>query len=151
MTAAESRCLVDTNVLIRFADPADPLHPVARAAVSRARTEYRLGVAMQNLVECWNVMTRPRNRNGFGQSIELAHQHLRWIEELFPRLEEPADVYPRWRELVVSCAVRGVQVHDARLVALMLALGIPKILTFNGPDFTRYAHLGIGVVTPVLS
>jgi predicted nucleic acid-binding protein len=37
-------------------------------------------------------------------------------------------------------------VHDARLVAAMLAHGVPQLLTLNDRDFARYA--GISVVHP---
>jgi predicted nucleic acid-binding protein len=151
MSEALPLCLIDTNVLIRFADAADPLHSSARKAVIEVRSSYRPQVAAQNLVECWNVMTRPRERNGFGQTIAQAHQHLLWIEQLFPRVAEPPDAYERWRALVVAFAVSGVQVHDARLVSLMLSLGISSILTFNAQDFARYSSLGIRVLSPAIS
>ncbi len=37
--------------------------------------------------------------------------------------------------------VQGVSVHDARLVSVMLAEGIPYILTFNTKDFARYTEI----------
>lgn len=51
-----------------------------------------------------------------------------------------------WRRLVESLGVRGRQVHDARLVALVQAHGITHILTLNGSDFARYP--GIVVLDP---
>ncbi len=35
--------------------------------------------------------------------------------------------------------VRGVKVHDAKLVAAMSVHRVPKILPFNTDDFARYA------------
>ncbi len=49
---------------------------------------------------------------------------------------------------MVAYGVSGVQVHDAHLVAAMLANGITHILTFNAADFTRYTGAGIVVVDP---
>ena len=40
----------------------------------------------------------------------------------------------------------GIQVHDARLVAVMLVHGIENILTLNVTDFQRYP--GISAVHP---
>jgi predicted nucleic acid-binding protein len=48
--------------------------------------------------------------------------------------------------LLVVHAVKGKQVHDARLVAMMEAHGITHILTLNGADFARYP--GIVVIDP---
>ncbi len=53
-----------------------------------------------------------------------------------------------WRQLVVTYNVSGVQVHDAHLVATMLANGVSHILTFNTADFMRYANTGIVVADP---
>ena len=55
-------------------------------------------------------------------------------------------VYPEWRLLVVSHSVMGVQVHDARIVAVMNVHAVTHVLTLNGADFSRYA--GITCVAP---
>lgn len=148
MTATNQACLVDTNVLLRFADSTDPLHDFAHRAIVSTRQTNDLQVTSQNLIESWNVMTRPQKWNGFGQTVAEADDHLALIERLFHRLSDPPDTYQHWRKLVVSHGVSGVQVHDARLVAIMLAHGIAQILTFNVQDFARYADLGIEVIDP---
>jgi hypothetical protein len=40
----------------------------------------------------------------------------------------------------------GVQVHDARLVALMEVHGVTHLLTLNAADFARYP--GVTALTP---
>lgn len=139
--------LVDTNVLLRLAVPADPRHVSARRAIE-ALKEEGLYTASQNFVEFWNVATRPLENNGLGQTTTAADQVLRSLEQAFPRLPEPAEIYDRWRELVVRFGVSGVKVHDARLVALVLANDILRILTFNADDFRRYEVVGIRAVDP---
>ena len=44
--------------------------------------------------------------------------------------------------------VFGVQVHDARLAASMIAHNVRYILTFNVADFTRYANEEIVAIDP---
>jgi predicted nucleic acid-binding protein len=44
-------------------------------------------------------------------------------------------------------AFGGKQLHDANIVATMLAHGETRILTFNAPDFRRFAPM-IEVLTP---
>lgn len=56
--------------------------------------------------------------------------------------------YSEWRRLVVTYRVSGVQVDDARLVAIMKANGAAHILTLNVKDFTRYASEGIVPIDP---
>jgi predicted nucleic acid-binding protein len=48
-----------------------------------------------------------------------------------------------WRQFVVTHNVRGVQVHDARLAALMEVYGVTHILTLNQLDFARYSKLQV--------
>jgi predicted nucleic acid-binding protein len=141
--------LVDTNVLLRFAGRAHPLHPAVRAAVRKLRAGgHVLQAASQNFVEFWNVATRPTARNGFGLAPADAEWELRLVERVFPLLVDSPAVYPEWRRLVVAYGVSGIQVHDARLVAAMLAHGISHILTLNTADFRRYAPAGVVAVDP---
>ena len=142
--------LVDTNVLLRFADREHPLHSQVRAAVRTLRAEgHSLRATPQNCVEFWNVATRPIDKNGLGLLPADADRLLRLVERLFPMLPDSPAMYPQWRQLVVSYNVSGVQVHDARLVAAMIVHSVTHILTFNVTDFVRYATLGIVAVDPL--
>ena len=42
---------------------------------------------------------------------------------------------------MVASGVMGVQVHDARLVATMIAHRITHLLTLNDQDFARYPEI----------
>jgi predicted nucleic acid-binding protein len=68
-------------------------------------------------------------------------QRTRILERLFAMVYETPATYSQWRQLVVARGVMGVQVHDARLVALMQVNGIKHILTLNAADFSRYSDL----------
>ncbi len=139
--------LADTNILLRLAEPSDPDYTIVRTAVETllARGE-RLCYAAQNLVEFWNVCTRPIDRNGFGLSVAEADARARLIEARFRFLPDSERVHVEWRRLVVQYSVAGVQVHDARLVASTLVHGVANLLALNGRDFARYA--GIAAVHP---
>jgi hypothetical protein len=52
------------------------------------------------------------------------------------------------KRLIAKYAVSGKQVHDVRLVAMMLVWQIENVLTLNDRDFRRYEPEGITVVTP---
>ena len=141
--------LADTNVLLRFADRTHPVHPIIRAALRKLRTNgHRVCATPQNFVEFWNVATRPTERNGFGLAPANADRLLRLVERLFPLLPDSPAVYTKWRRLVVSFGVSGIQVHDARIVATMIVHGVTHILTFNTTDFVRYGTRGIVTVDP---
>ena len=138
----------DTNILLRFLNRADPDYTVTRAAVRiiKARGDD-VTTAAQNIAEFWNVLTRPATaRGGYGLSVADAERRLPFIERHFPLLLDHAAAYFEWKRLVVAHRVMGIQVHDARLVALMKVHGIAHVLTLNPIDFARYA--GITVITP---
>lgn len=141
--------LADTNVLLGFSFPADPRYPIVRTAIRELlANEHQLRTTSQNFAEFWNVSTRPTDRNGFGQKPVEANNLLRDLELLFPLLPDSPTVYPVWRRLVVKYEVSGVQVHDARLAASMIAHNVVHILTFNVTDFERYKSEGIMAVDP---
>jgi predicted nucleic acid-binding protein len=141
------RVLVDTNILLRLLNPADPEYETVRSAVDAmvARGD-QLCFVSQNLVEFWNVCTRPADKNGFGLTGAETDERAKLIESRFLFLPDTDRVHAEWRRLVVACSVAGVQVHDARLAAAMLAHGVTQLLTLNDRDFARYP--GISVVHP---
>ncbi|MBD2036478.1 type II toxin-antitoxin system VapC family toxin [Leptolyngbya sp. FACHB-321] len=141
--------LLDTNILLRFIDPTDPSHAIVHQAIDHLRLNgHDLRVSTQNCIEFWNVTTRPVTRNGFGRTPKDADQFLRLLTQLFSVLPDDAGVYPEWYRLVSQFDVSGVQVHDARLVAVMRIHQIAHILTFNAADFVRYSPVGITAVEP---
>ena len=141
--------LADTNVLLRFSRHEDPRYQIVQDAVHKLEAEgHQLRTTSQNFAEFWNVATRTTDQNGFGRTIFETEQLLLGLEKFFPLLPDSPDVYPVWRQLVVKYDVSGVQVHDARLVAAMIAHNVKHILTFNVTDFQRYKPEGIMAVDP---
>lgn len=90
------RYLVDTNVLLRLLQRNDPHHSTIRQAVRAllARGD-ELCCAPQNIVELWNVSTRPATaRGGFGLTTAETDRRVRLIERVSTVLEETPAVYP---------------------------------------------------------
>lgn len=135
--------VVDTNVLLRLVHRADPLHPCIRTAVRKLKARGdRLCMFSQNAAEFWSVSTRPASaRGGFGLSVAETDRRLRLLHRVFDLYHEVPASYWQWHELVTSLGLVGVQVHDARIVALMLAHGISSLLTFDTADFRRYSAI----------
>jgi predicted nucleic acid-binding protein len=134
--------LADTNVLLRLLQRGDPDHEAIRSAL---RTLYQRGEQVcfspQNLVEFWCVCTRPITANGFGLTVVETDRRARVLERLLTLLPDGPAVHVEWRRLVVADAVSGVQVHDARLVALMRVNALTSILTLDVGDFKRYGDI----------
>ena len=140
-------CLVDTNILLRVARRTDPLHQVVDSSLAKLVSDgCKLYFTHQNIAELWNVMTRPVTSNGFGLSAADADRQVRVIEAGMGLLPDNEAVYRVWRKIVMQSGVSGVQVHDARLAAVMEVHGVRHILTLNAGDFGRFR--GITAVHP---
>jgi predicted nucleic acid-binding protein len=111
--------LADSGILLRLFEPKEPDHALIQSSVQIL---------------------------GYGLSVAETELRLQDLEQGFSLLFEPHATYSIWRDLVVSLSVKGKQVHDGRLAALMKANGIAHILTLNGSDFVRYP--GITVIHP---
>jgi predicted nucleic acid-binding protein len=139
---AATAFLLDTNILLRLSQPGAPYDELVAAAVERLIAERRtLFYTLQNAAEFWNVCTRPRQRNGLGLDITEADRRLHLLERQFLLLLESEAAYIEWRRIVIEYRVSGVQVHDARLAALMYANHVSHLLTLNPRDFDRYTGL----------
>jgi predicted nucleic acid-binding protein len=136
------RILLDSNILIRWLEPKHPDRTLVQSAIDLLLEQStELCFTLQNAGEFWNALTRPLDRNGYGLSPEETDRRVRAFESRLTFLADTPDVYLEWRRLLVAHSVRGVQVHDARLVAAMQVHGIGKILTFNTRDFARYTRV----------
>ncbi len=136
--------LVDTNILLRSAQPTHSLSLQATKAVSGLmKTGETVFCCSQNIAEFWNVATRPSDRNGLGFTPEEAWQEVRSIEALLTLLPDSPGIYTEWKRLVNDYKVRGVSVYDARLAAVMRVYGVDQLLTFNVDDFRRYGKLRV--------
>ena len=140
---------VDTNLFVGAIQTYDSsLRATARRAFASL---HRRGEALccfpQNLIEFWNVATRPANSNGLGLSPEQADNYLDRFQRLAPALPETPDLFPAWRQIVFKHRVHGIHVHDARIVAAMTINGVNLLLTFDKNDFKRYQ--AITVLDPV--
>jgi len=83
------RVLVDTNILLRSAQPNHPLCPQAVDAVSRLlRQNDAVFFCSQNIAEFWNVATRPAQSNGLGMSVDEAAKEVVSIESVLMLLPD---------------------------------------------------------------
>jgi predicted nucleic acid-binding protein len=148
MTEPGASYRVDTNILLRLAQPDSPQHKSIQNCTDLLWAQGAdLFYTSQNLAEFWNVCTRPADRNGFGFSISEADERASLIEAKLNFAADSEATHREWRRIVVREGVSGVQVHDARLVAAMHIHQIRNLLTLNVQDFRRYGD--IVVVSPL--
>jgi predicted nucleic acid-binding protein len=132
--------LVDTNVLVYSMATRAPLRERARAAVAVPAPDEPLSISRQVLREYLAVVTRQQTwGDALPLGIALADADI--FCRRFRVLDDGPDI---WEELCKLCsrfAFGGRQVHDANIVATMLAHGERRLRTFNEADFRRFAPL----------
>lgn len=146
------RVLIDTNVLLRSAEPEHVHFQPSVDAIDLLRQQgHELTIVPQVLYEFWSVATRPIANNGLGMSPAVAHAEISALSTLFRVLRDERGIYSLWNQLVVSHGVKGKQAHDARLAAAIQRHMVSHLLTFNTADFSRYPFLTAVSTTDISS
>jgi predicted nucleic acid-binding protein len=136
------KVLVDTNILLRRAQPASPHHQLAlNSLIELVRAGNELYIVPQIIYEFWSVATRPSNVNALGMNVSQAMESVHELLQDFLLLKDERGIYSIWQLLVVNHAVSGKTSHDARLVAAMQRHGLSHLLTFNVGDFQRFPDI----------
>jgi predicted nucleic acid-binding protein len=142
-----SRAFVDTNVLVYASRSTAHAYLQANTALAHLEGEgTELCVNRQVLREYLVTTTRPQ-ADAASLALEVAVADVRRLIGIYTVLEDGPAVTKRLLELVARYPTRGKQVHDANLVATMLAHGVTRLLTFNAGDFRRFGAL-VEVVAP---
>ena len=129
---------VDTNVLInaRFIEASD--YDVANEMLERAlRDGEPIKISRQILREYLAAVTRPQPWT-IVVTLEEALDDVNTLIERFEILEDGPLVTHTLIGLCREVPAGGRQIHDANIVATMLAHGERRLLTFNTSDFRRY-------------
>jgi predicted nucleic acid-binding protein len=136
-SASFGSLFVDTNVLVYANVIEAPEHAVALAAIKAARkAERKLWISRQVLREYLMTMTRPQAFVGLPREIVL--DQVRRFTSQFEVANDTAMVSQTLVELMAERSIVGKQVHDANIVATMIAYDIPALLTRNTKDFARF-------------
>ncbi len=129
---------LDTNVLVRARFEAAPDHAIARRQMQEVgESGESLRISRQVAREYLATVTRPQ-RWSPPVRMDAALDHVGALEERFEILEDGPRVADMLKRLCSEVPVAGKQVHDANIVATMLAHGERRLLTFNSKDFHRY-------------
>ena len=132
---------VDTNVLVYASVKGAPNRDLARAALGRqAASGEALCISRQVLREFVAVITRPQTWERAHSCADAAVAAAALAQD-FEVLEDVPAVWDNPIDLCRRFQFGGRQVHDANIVATMLAHRETRLLTFNVGDFERFAAL----------
>ena len=130
---------VDTNVLVVARSAQAPNRQAALDALSRERQSEGLKISRQVIREYLAVVTRPQTWASPLSMAEALADVGRYASA-FEILVDGQAVMAMLASLCREEPVGGKQVHDANIVATMLAHGERRLLTFNVKDFRRFGQ-----------
>ncbi len=129
---------IDTNVLVSSRIFDAPDHDIARARLERAFQDLEpVRISRQVIREYLSVVTRPQTWS-VAITREDALDDVNRLINAFEVLEDGPAVTESLVALCREVSIGGRQIHDANIVATMLAHGEHRLLTFNVADFRRY-------------
>lgn len=129
---------VDTNVLVFTNQETAPFHRSCLETINRFRDgAVPLWISRQVIREYAAVMSRPQTFS-LPLAPEVIASRIEDFLEMFEIADDTAGVTGHLVHLVRAGAAGGKQVHDANIVATMLAYDIPRLLTHNTADFLRF-------------
>lgn len=128
---------VDTNILVNSRIDSAVHHQVARSMLERALWDSEPKyISRQIMREYLAVVTRPIWSGAV--AFDDALRDIDEMTQLFQILEDGPDVTDILLDLCRHVPVAGRRIHDANIVATMLAHGERRLLTFNTSDFRGY-------------
>lgn len=131
---------IDSNVLVYAAANESPHHHTAREALLRAlQNPEPTRISRQIIREYLAVVTRPQPWK-IPITLEQALDDAENFLQTFEILEDGPQVTDTLIQLCRETPIGGRQIHDANIVATMLAHGESQLLTFNTADFQRFTN-----------
>lgn len=136
--------LLDTNILLRLAEESNSQYQLTFDAIKKLHErDHDLAVTAQVIYEYWVVITRSQAQNGLGMTATQANNSIDYFLSDVLFLPDHAGIFSIWKDLVNTHQVLGKKAHDARLAATAIYYECDGIVTFNAPDFQRFAPLKI--------
>ena len=131
---------IDTNVLVYARFREAPHHAAARFHLDTAiNGPQRASISWQVIREYLAVVTRIQVWLT-PLSMTDALRDARFFSSFFRVLESGPEAMSKLELLAGNISFAGRQVHDANIVATMIAHAETRLLTFNLRDFHRYGE-----------
>jgi predicted nucleic acid-binding protein len=139
-TNANPPIFLDTNILIRANIRSAPEHANTLTTLQRlSRAGVELWVSQQVFREYLATVTRQQT---FMTPLSplVAARRIQYFRERFQVAQDNPQVLDFLLKFAAEIPMGGKQIHDANIVATMLAHHITRLLTFNPTDFVRFSR-----------
>ena len=139
MTTDVKRVFVDTNILVSALLPESPKYFHARGILRRlAEADAEVWISRQVIREYLATMTK-YERLWSDVTRAALIDAVRTLERHYIVAEELPIVAEQLYFLLGQVPTGGKQVHDANIVATMIAYDVRTLLTYNLDDFKRFS------------
>ena len=139
-TMDDNPLFIDTNILVYANVIETPFHEQALAAINAAHEAGRtIWISRQVIREYLVTLTRPQVFENLPRATVL--EQVDQFIERFQVVDDTATVSKQLVKLMSDFKIGGKQIHDANIVATMLAYDIPCLLTHNVKDFRRFGEV----------
>jgi predicted nucleic acid-binding protein len=142
------KIFLDTNVLLRLTIYQFPEYLQVKTLVATYTSENtEIYISRQIVREYLNQVTRPQNFMVSMTASQVKKQY-EIFRSIFKIADETETVTQHLIDLLQKYPTGGKQIHDANIVATMLANGVDTLLTLNVADFKRFSDV-ITLITPL--
>lgn len=147
-----AKAFIDTNILLRAMIPEMALHQEAETLIQKLwADDLELWISRQIIREYLVQATHP-NTFATPLTVEQVVKQIETIASLFRIADDTEEVTAHLLSLLQEFPTSGKQIHDANVVATMLAYGIDTLATLNTSDMKRFAPritlISVGEKTP---
>jgi predicted nucleic acid-binding protein len=134
------KVFVDTNILVYLANEDSPFHLRTVEKFKEVAGKSELWISRQVLREYAVVMTKPGIVEKPLSSKEITSDIEKW-ESIFQIADETEEVTGILVELIKAYDIKGKKIHDANIVAAMMANSIQTLFTLNVDDFKKFKKI----------
>ncbi len=134
------KIFLDTNILVYLANQDSPFHSSVHQTFQEIKKENDLWISRQVLREYAVVMTRVSSVEKPLPSISVVND-IKKFKKIFFVADDTTKTTEILLHLVQKYSVKGKAIHDANIVATMIANNIGTLFTINFGDFKRFKEV----------
>ena len=135
----DNTLFIDTNILVYANIIETPFHEQTLQLINSAHEAGRtIWISRQVIREYLVILTRPQVFESLPRTTAL--EQVDQFIERFLITDDTVAVSEQLVKLMGEFKIGGKQVHDANIVATMMAYDIPCLLTHNLKDFERFGE-----------